>query len=268
MHIQDIYIYPIKSLGGIRLEKARLMEKGFENDRRFMLADKNGRFLSQREHPRMALLQTDLVDEGIAVYSKQEPENKTLIPLPFKPKKNGEILVTIWEDKVKARLADESISSWFSDFLGQACKLVYMPHASRRQLKPKYAVNGEAVSFADGMPYLLISQASLDDLNSRLKEPVSMNRFRPNIVISGGTAFQEDEWDVIQVGDARFKITKPCARCVVTTIDQQTGQKSKEPLTTLATYRQKNGKVMFGQNMLLLEGDQISVYDKAEPVKG
>ena len=268
MHIQDIYIYPIKSLGGIRLENARLMEKGFENDRRFMLADKNGRFLSQREHPRMALLQTDLVDKGIAVYSKQEPENKTLIPLPFKPKKNREILVTIWEDKVKAQLADESISSWFSDFLGQACKLVYMPHASRRQLKPKYTVNGEAVSFADGMPYLLISQASLDDLNSRLKEPVSMNRFRPNIVISGGTAFQEDEWDVIQVGDARFKITKPCARCVVTTIDQQSGQKSKEPLTTLATYRQKNGKVMFGQNMLLLEGDQISVYDKAEPVKG
>lgn len=267
MHIKDIYIYPIKSLGGIRLENARLMEKGFENDRRFMLADENGRFLSQREHPRMALLQTDLVDEGIAVYSKEEPENKILVPLPFKPRENKEILVTIWEDEVNARLADKSISSWFSDFLGQTCELVYMPQTSRRQLKPKYAVNGEAVSFADGMPYLLISQASLDDLNSRLQEPVSMDRFRPNIVIAGGTAFQEDEWDVVQIGNARFKITKPCARCVVTTIDQQSGQKSKEPLATLATYRQKNGKVMFGQNMLLLKGEQISVKDKAEPVK-
>lgn len=267
MHIQDIYIYPIKSLGGIRLEKATLMEKGFENDRRFMLADKTGRFLSQREHPRMALLQTDLVDEGIAVYSKEDPKNKILVPLPFKPRENEEILVTIWEDKVKAQLADKSISSWFTDFLGQTCELVFMPHASRRHLKPKYAVNSEAVSFADGMPYLLISQASLDDLNSRLKEPVPMNRFRPNIVISGGTAFQEDEWDMIKIGNARFKITKPCARCVVTTIDQHSANKSKEPLATLATYRKKNGKVMFGQNMLLLEGDQISVNDKAEPIK-
>ena len=137
-----------------------------------------------------------------------------------------------------------------------------MPPSTKRKLKPKYAVNGESVSFADGMPFLLIGQASLDDLNSRLDDPVSMNRFRPNLVFAGGSPFQEDEWDTIMIGNARFKITKPCARCVVTTVDQQTGQKSKEPLATLATFRNVDGKVMFGQNMLLLGGDRVQIGDQ------
>jgi len=118
-------------------------------------------------------------------------------------------------------------------------------------------VNGESVSFADGIPYLLIGQTSLDDLNPSLDKPVSMNQFRPNLVFSGGRPFQEDEWNTVRIGEAEFKVMKPCARCVVTTVDQQTGRKGKEPLSTLSTYRTVDEKVMFGQNMLLLRGDQV-----------
>lgn len=258
MHLQDIYIYPIKSLGGIRLEQAALREKGFEYDRRWMLVDANGRFLSQREHPRMALLQSELQDKGVRVYHKQDPSNNILVP--FEPS-GDKHMVTIWEDRVEAQIVDQAISDWFTEIIGQVCDLVFMPSSTRRQLKPKYSVNGEAVSFADGMPYLLISQASLNDLNSRLDDPVPMDRFRPNIVVGGGSPFQEDDWDVIEIGEARFKVTKPCARCVVTTIDQTSGQKSREPLSTLASYRKVGDKVMFGQNMILLEGHHVRVND-------
>ena len=259
MRIQDIYIYPIKSLGGIRVKEALLREKGFEHDRRFMLVDEQGNFLSQRKHPQMALLQTGLTRNGITVFKKDNTSER--IEVPFEPGSDTTRSVTIWEDRVEARLVDETISRWFSDLLNIKTNLVFMPEDARRELKPKYAVNNETVSFADGMPYLLISQASLDDLNSRLDKPVSMDRFRPNIVISGATAFQEDEWNIVQIGDARFKITKPCARCVMTTVDQSSGEKGKEPLTTLSSYRKVDGSVLFGQNMLLLEGQELKVGD-------
>lgn len=260
MHLQDIYTYPIKSLGGIRLEEATLEERGLKYDRRWMLVDKKGKFLSQRKHPKMALLQTRISDSGILVKHKDDPEKTILIP--FEANSSQLRQVTIWEDRVEARLVDTGISRWFSEFLNIACDLVFMPPSTKRKLKPKYAVNGGSVSFADGMPYLLIGQSSLDDLNSRLENPVPMNRFRPNFVFSGGIPFQEDEWDIVSIGDARFKITKPCTRCVVTTVDQQTGEKNREPLATLATYRNVNGKVMFGQNMLLLEGDRVQTGDR------
>ena len=259
MYLKDIYVYPIKSLGGIRLEHAILREKGLQYDRRWMLVDESGRFLSQREHPQMALLQSEVSDQGIRVYHKQKPSTATTVP--FEPSSRKKRMVTIWEDQVEAQLVDQSISNWFSNVIGQSCELVFMPSSTRRTLKPKYAVNGEAVSFADGMPYLLISQASLDDLNSRLDHPVSMDRFRPNIVVGGGTPYQEDDWSNIKIGNARFKITKPCARCVVTTINQTSAEKSREPLKTLATYRKVGDEVMFGQNMIRLSGDQIQVND-------
>lgn len=267
MHLQDIYTYPIKSLGGIRLEKATLEEKGLQHDRRWMLVDKEGVFLSQRKHPEMALLQTQITDEGIFVVHKGASEQNIFVP--FEAESSRSRKVTIWEDRVEAQIVDQEISRRFSKLLKIDCDLVYMPPSTKRKLKPKYAVNGESVSFADGMPYLLIGQSSLDDLNSRLENPVPMNRFRPNFVFAGGAPFQEDEWDIVTIGDARFKITKPCARCMVTTVDQQTGQKGKEPLTTLSKYRNVDGNVLFGQNMLLLEGDRVQtgspiVFEKAD----
>lgn len=259
LQLQDIYTYPIKSLGGIRLDKAKLKEKGLQYDRRWMLVDKNGVFFSQRKHPNMALLQTQITDGGILVTYKDNSEQAILVPFESESDRYRE--VTIWDDRVEAQLVDSEISLWLSEFLKTDCELVFMPSSTKRKLPPEYAVNDESVSFADGMPYLLIGQSSLDDLNSRLNNSIPMNRFRPNLVFAGGSPFQEDEWDTVTIGDARFKITKPCARCVVTTVDQQTAQKSKEPLTTLSAYRNDGGKVMFGQNMLLLSGTEISVGD-------
>lgn len=262
--LKDIYTYPVKSLSGVRLKEADAREKGLEFDRRWMLVDDSGKFLSQRKHPSMALLQTEITYNGIAVFSKRDPSNRIIIP--FEPSSNSSREVVIWDDSVEARRVSQELSQWFSYQLDLSCDLVFMPSTTRRQLQPKYQVNKESVSFADAMPYLLISQASLDDLNSRLDEPVPMERFRPNIVVAGGTPFQEDEWDEISIGSARFKITKPCARCVVTTIDQQSGQKAKEPLKTLASYRKENGDVNFGQNMILLEGMKIQVDDTVQKI--
>jgi len=265
MQLQDIYIYPIKSLGGIRLEEAVLEERGLKYDRRWMLVDQYGGFLSQRKHSQMALLQTQLSGEGINVFLKNQPEKN--IKIPFEPQGNEMIPVKVWDDEVTGQVVDSKINDWFSDILGLTCTLVYMPISTERKVSSKYAVNNESVSFADGMPFLLIGQTSLDELNSRLEFPVLMDRFRPNLVFSKGGAFEEDGWDKVKIGDSLFKITKPCARCVMTTVDQTTGKKGKEPLKTLSAYRNVNGKVLFGQNMSLLEGDSIKVGDKLTPFK-
>lgn len=260
MKLQDIYVYPIKSLGGIRLEEAEVQEKGLKYDRRWMLVDKEGVFLTQRKHTHMSMIQVELSTEGLRVYLKKDPA--TQIMVPYGQCDGRELAVVIWEDTVTARIVDKSISSWFTEQLGIPCDLVIMPESTKRKLKPQYAVNGESVSFADGMPYLIIGQASLDDLNSRLEKPVPMERFRPNFVFSGKEPFAEDSGEIVHIGRNKFKITKPSARCVLITIDQKTGEKGKEPLKTLATYRTVDKKVMFGQNMLLLAGDKVKVGDK------
>lgn len=263
LHLQDIYIFPIKSLGGIRVKTCIAEERGLKHDRRWMLVDENGRFLSQREHPSMALLQTKLTGTGIHVYHKESSSSKIFIP--FEPQTDHFRQVTIWGNEVPAQLVDYNISRWFSEQLEQQCDLVYMPESTQRKADPDYAFNHDSVSFADEMPFLLISQASLDDLNNRLSAPVPMNRFRPNLVVAGGEAFQEDDWGEISMGSARFHGVKPCARCVVTTIDQKTSEKGKEPLKTLASYRSYNNKVLFGQNLVLLKGAEINVGDSILP---
>lgn len=259
MQLQDIYIYPIKSLGGIRLETWTLEEKGFTHDRRWMLVDEKGKFMSQRSIHKMALFQVYLEENGLKVSQKNDPEQ--FLKIPFDSKAVEKIQVQIWEDEVVADVLEKEYNEWFSEFLEVPCRLVRMPESTQRRLKPKYAVNDESVSFADGMPYLLIGQASLDELNSRLEDPVGMERFRPNLVFSGGGPFDEDRWGSVKIGEAEFKITKPCARCVMTTVDQKTASKGKEPLKTLATYRTVNKKVMFGQNLLLLNGQKLKVGD-------
>lgn len=262
MQLQDIYIYPIKSLGGFRVQEANLEEKGFQYDRRWMLVDKEGRFLTQREHSKMALLQVVLNGEGLVVHRKDKPAEK--VSIPMQPSTEVVMPVQIWDDEVSGQLVDIEVSEWFSKQLNIECDLVLFPEFAVRKLKPKYAVNNESVSYADGMPYLLIGQSSLDDLNHKLEEEVGMERFRPNLVVSGAEAFEEDEWEKIKIGDAEFKISKPCARCVMTTIDQQTAQKGKEPLKTLATYRLEDKKILFGQNLIHLNGAKVQVGDKVE----
>ncbi|TFV94737.1 MOSC domain-containing protein [Algoriphagus kandeliae] len=257
--IQDIYIYPIKSLGGIRLNEATVEEKGFRYDRRWMLIDEEGVFVSQRSFPKLALLQVELSQDALKVFPKHDPGNFLLIPFDQEGEESVEVVV--WDDTMTAKLVDAKFDRWFSDFLGKHVRLVKMPESTRRLVSPKYAVRGEAVSFADGMPYLLIGEESLNDLNQKLEKPVSMDRFRPNLVFSGGKPFQEDTFKKIKIGSVDFQVVKPCARCVLITVDQETGIKSKEPLRTLSSYRTKGNKVLFGQNMVALGEGVVKIGD-------
>jgi uncharacterized protein len=173
----------------------------------------------------------------------------------------------IWDDPVEAIEVNKDFSLWFSDELQIKCKLVLFPEANRRDVDPEYAKAKEQVSLADGYPFLIIGQASLNDLNHRLTTPVPMNRFRPNFVFTGGLHYEEDGWKNLRIGNNRFVGVKPCGRCVLTTVDQETGTKGTEPLSTLATYRKRGSKINFGQNLLaidydeLQEGDEIKLMD-------
>ena len=173
--------------------------------------------------------------------------------------------VTIFGDQVKAQLVSEDVDAWFSERLGLSCQLVYLHDQSRRLVDPDYAEQDDIVSFADGFPYLIIGQSSLDHLNEKLDRPLSMRRFRPNLVFEGGTPHVEDEWKKIQIGPIMFLPKKPCGRCVMTTFDPDTVEQGKEPLATLSQYRQQGRKIMFGMNLLhrgegvVKVGDEIQV---------
>lgn len=224
-----------------------------------MLVDTNGVFLTQRTHAQMIFLKVELGEKGLVVFDSRNLEDQILIG--YDQISDQEIEVEIWDDKVMAKIVDAQLDRWFGQKLGVDCRLVVMPDSTQRKLSQKYAVNEESVSFADGMPYLILGQESLEELNSRLENKVRMDRFRPNIVFGGGAALVEDSWKKIKIGEVEFQVVKPCARCVLTTIDQQTGVQSKEPLKTLASYRTRDNKVYFGQNMVALQQGILQVGD-------
>lgn len=259
--LSGLFVYPIKSLGGISLHKAEVSPQGLRHDRRFMLVDETGRFLSQRQHPGMALLGVSLDAHGqLQVFSQT---TRQVLSLPAEPLPGGPACrVSIWSDELKAQLVEARADAWLSDHLHTPCRLVYMPESTRRRADTRYAPRGQQVSFADGFPFLLISEASLADLNARLPQPVGMERFRPNLVISGGTAFQEDHWRHFWVGGQLFEAVKPCGRCVMVNLDPQTAESSREPLYTLSTYRRQRQKVLFGQNLVASQPlGEVSVGD-------
>jgi uncharacterized protein len=258
--VSELYIYPIKSLGGIALNSATLTDRGFEHDRRWMLVDDNNQFITQREVNAMALLKPRLTEQGLLIQNSRIPGEEILVP--FEPTMAGTIMVDVWSNHCRARQVSADADAWFSKQLGISCKLMYMPDTTNRFVDSRYAHN------KDGFPLLLIGQASLDDLNSRLATPLPMNRFRPNVVFTGGTAFEEDTMKHFEINGITFFCVKPCARCVMTTIDQQSGARAKEPLTTLSTYRMKRNKILFGQNVLykgygaITVGDTITIHEK------
>ena len=246
--LSEIYVYPIKSLGGIQLTEALVEKRGLQYDRRWMLTDPQGNFLTQRKFPQMALLQVAITEAGLLVTHKQQKMEPLLVPFEANDEKTK--LVSIWNDVCFAFEISQETDKWFSEALGMPCKLVHMPNNALRHPDQEFARPRDLVSFADAFPFLIIGQESLNDLNRRLTEPVPMNRFRPNLVFTGGKAFAEDFWTEFKIGDTTFFPVKPCARCVVTTINQETAEKSDEPLKTLATYRTQNNKVNFGQNLI------------------
>ena len=259
MNLSEINIYPVKSLKGRSLESAVVEERGFQFDRRWMLVDPSGRFFTQREVPRMATVKIDVGAAGM-----KASRNGSSIDVPLEAGTGEVAQVTIWNDTVTAEYYPQEIHRWFTDALGVECRLVQMGD-SRRAVDGEYAVRpDDIVSFADAYPFLLIGEGSLADLNSRLDEPVPMNRFRPNLVVSGSSPFDEDTWKRIRIGSTDFHVVKPCARCVLTTVDQVRGEKTgKEPLATLSDYRNRDGKVLFGQNLIAeTAGGTISVGDE------
>lgn len=264
VQISQLWIYPIKSLGGIQLSEAVVSDRGFQYDRRWMLVDETSKFLSQREYPNLALLQVVLKQNSLQVFSKNKPQWQ--IEIPFLEKSNY-LQVQIWDETCYAWQYPDTINDFFSDYLHQKVRLVYMPESSKRQVESNYAKNREITSFSDGYPFLLIGQSSLDDLNSKLSVPISMNRFRPNIVFSGADAFEEDTWHSFKIAGVEFFCAKPCARCIVTTISQETAEQSKEPLKTLSTYRKVGNKILFGQNLLHKGEGIIRVKDKIFDIK-
>jgi len=257
--VSELYIYPIKSLGGITLNNATLTDRGFEHDRRWMLVDDNNQFITQREVNAMALLKPQLTKQGLLIQNSRVAGEELLIP--FEPTMADTTMVTVWSNHCRAQRVSAEADAWFSKQLGISCKLMYMPDATNRFVDGRYAHNKEITSFTDGFPLLLIGQASLDDLNSRLATPLPMNRFRPNVVFTGGTAFLEDTMKQFEINGITFFCVKPCARCVMTTIDQQSAAKAKEPLATLSTYRMKRNKILFGQNLLYKGAGHITVGD-------
>ena len=243
------------------MPEAVVEERGFRNDRRLMLVDSTGKFLTQRDLPRMALIRPRLNGCRLFLTAPGMPG------FEMDCQTEGETIeVTVWSDTCRAVDQGRAAAEWFSDFLHISCRLVWFPDDFTRSVDSAFAAApGDQVAFADGYPFLLISQASLDDLNGRLPAPVAMKRFRPNIIVAGGEPYQEDRWRKIRIGSVAFSVVKPCSRCVIPTIDPETAKKAKEPLKTLSRYRKSaDGKILFGQNLIHQSYGSIRVGDRIE----
>jgi uncharacterized protein YcbX len=233
-------------------------------DRRWMLVDESNLFITQRNHPQMALLQVDINCELITI--KHSLNKIPPITIQAEPQDKEETDVTIWKDIVPAIEYGNEVSNWFTEAIDFKCRLVYMPDATKRKVDLLYSKN-RVVSFADGYPLLIIGEESLNDLNGRMGEAVPMNRFRPNLVFSGGKPFEEDNWKKFRISEVNFHSVKPCARCVITTIDGTTAEKGKEPLRTLAAYRKKDGKVLFGMNLIPTVTGKVQLGNEIEIIE-
>jgi uncharacterized protein YcbX len=247
------------------VDEATVGATGFELDRRWMAVGNDGRFLSQREHRRLALVRVRLDADRLVLEAPGLP----LLEIELEREASLASRVQVWDDECPAFDEGNDAASWFSEHLGCSARLVRMAGDDARPLGSSSAQPGDRVSFADGFPFLLLSTASLDELNRRLSLPVPMDRFRPNIVVEGCEANAEDGWHRVRIGEVVFRIAKPCARCVVTTVDQASGERGREPLRTLSTYRSVEGQVIFGQNLVhegrgvVRVGDSVEILQRA-----
>lgn len=264
--VSALYVYPLKSARGVSLDVVELDDRGPRADRRWMVVDDRGKFLSQRTAPAMARIAPGLTDEGLTlaapgmtVLSEREPEDA-----PGAPAIEGRV----YGGSCRVLLASPAANAWLTRFLGISARLVYQPESSVLPMSPDHGGASQAprrIALTDGSPLLLIGQASLDDLNRRLETPVPMDRFRANVVVQGTAPYEEDEWGSIAIGAVEFEVSGACTRCAATTIDQATGQRGLEPLRTLATYRKAGSGVNFGQNLshhgpgALRVGDTVTV---------
>ena len=254
LRLSALYRYPLKSAKGEVLQQAHLDTLGLVGDRRWMLVDEaSGRFLTQRAVAAMSQLSALWnATGGLTLAAPGHSPIEVALPVDDAELRG----VTIWRDTLRVPDAGDAAAAWVSAFIGKPTRLVQVPEALARTTQAGYGKDDDKVAFADGFPLLLIGQASLDDLVQRVGRPLEMLRFRPNLVIEGSQAFAEDGWKRIRIGDVEFRVVKPCSRCILTTIDPQTGERSadREPLATLQKYRTQDDGAMFGQN-LVNDGD-------------
>lgn len=269
--ISSINIYPVKSLKGISLAAAPLTKRGFVFDREWMVTDRSGRFLTQRELPLMSTISTQLqgsdpsrIDTAETLVLSAQNGESISISLKERERNEPDYEVKVWKSDCLAVSEGQEAADFLSTVLSKEVMLVRMKAGFQRPVSDGFE---GIVGFADGYPLLAISDASLDDLNDRLEYPIEMNRFRPNLTISGAEPFEEDEIEEAQVGSLKFRFAKPCARCEITTIDQDCGVRGKEPLRTLSTYRKIDGKINFGQNLLHDGEGELSVGQTMQVLK-
>jgi uncharacterized protein YcbX len=262
--VTSLHIYPVKGLHGLSPPMAMLSLWGLDGDRRWMVVDPDGRFITQRTCRAMALVTPIPTAEGLTLTrARMQP-----CPVRFPGSEAPMAVVTVWKDQVQARDAGDMVAAWLEQALGQPCRLVWMHRPELARIR-QLGAQQRPVSFADGYPLLLANTASLDELNTRLPagQGVPMTRFRANIVLSGAQPWAEDGWRRLSIGGSVVvRVLAPCSRCVVTSIDQNTAQvpNPKEPLATLASFRRAQGGVMFAQNAVVEKGGLISVGDKAQ----
>ncbi len=250
LRLSALYRFPLKSGKGERLSRARLDKLGVAGDRRWMLVEEaTGRFVTQRVDPKMSQLSALWNTAGGLTLNAQGFD-----PLEIALPDAGSHLrgVTIWRDTLRVPDAGDAAAEWLSRFIEKPVRLVHIPLERARTTQAGYGYDDDKVAFADGYPLLLIGQASLDDVSHKVGRPLEMLRFRPNLVIEGSEAFAEDSWTRIRIGDVEFRVVKSCARCILTTVDPQTGERdvNREPLATLMGYRKQENGVMFGQNLV------------------
>lgn len=263
MNLSAIYRYPVKSARGQELATAVLDRFGIAGDRRWMLIDDAGQFYSQRRAPNMALLEVVSIADGLRLsFAGDSCEVRT------PGQHSTQVLATVWGHSMPAYCADAAVNAWLSRCLRASLRLVYCPEEASRPVDSAYLADTriaeQHVSFADGFPLLIVCEASLEDLNARLPNPVPMDRFRPNIVIRGASPYAEDGWRRLRIGATTLAIVKPCSRCAIPSIDQHTAERDSTINPVLASYRRRDGVIYFGMNALVLAGEGFSVGDTAE----
>ena len=254
--VKELYIYPIKSLAGIPVQSAKAEEMGFENDRRWMLVDDNNQFITQRNHPNLSQFYPKIKEDTIEISHHDHKHEFSISESLDEP-----IFSKVWDDESKVAEVNKATSKWFSEALGFTCKLVKISNKGDRKHKSTKLDKTLNVSLADGYPYLLVGSESLDFLNEKLEEKITIKRFRPNIVISTELAHEEDSFDTFQIGNVKFQNAKPCGRCVMINNNPMTGIMLKEPLKALSTYRKVDNSVLFGTNIFCLNEGIIEVGD-------
>jgi uncharacterized protein len=254
--VRELHVYPLKSARGIALESARICATGFEWDRHWMAVDQHGKFLSQRTHPQLARVSTQLTATHLVLTVEHLPP----CALPLEPT-GASVPVRVWKDECEGLESSAAASDWLSAALGEAVRLVRTPRQISRRADPQYAGDSAVVSFADGFPVLVCNLASLEELNARMPEAIPMERFRPNIVLEGLPAFAEDDIAALRIGAVTLRLVKPCTRCVIPSTDQRTGLRGADPLPVLRTFRFDRTLlgVTFGENAVIATGIGTSI---------